>query len=190
MTLLALGCGGSPERVASAEQSVIRSERRLERVGESYNLSEQDIARMRVTVNDIVERARLAARDLEIAARDYEYATFSHYVTSEQLTRAAAAYQNAAETYSQIANLIVQLASSDRLLQAICGRSAGPTRYRGFLDAYGVTLDEKGIDHFLPRLLGQDDRGPLGLDGQPLDLPLPALNDLAKRAAQMLLCAK
>jgi hypothetical protein len=190
MTLLASGCGGSPDRVAIAEQSAMRSEQRLARADESYDLSEQDIARMRVAVNDIVERGRLAAHQLEMAARDYEYATFYHYMTSDQLTRAAAAYQNAAETYRQVATLIVQLASSERLLQAICGRTISTQRYRGFLDVYGVTLDEKGIDHLIPRLLGKEDRGPPGLEGPPLDVPLPVLNGLAKRAARMLLCAK
>jgi len=176
MTLLTLGCGTSDGRIANVERAMTRSEQTLARANKSYDWSKQDILRMRLAVNDVVERGRLAAQQLELAARDYEYAAVFHHVASVEFASAARNYDTAVGEYEMIASLIIHAASSRNFLRKLCGRSADAEGFGGLLGAYGGNLE-------------QDSRMGV-LEGEPLNLPLPVLKSLAERAARMLLCTK
>jgi hypothetical protein len=164
LTPLALGCHTPDARIASVEQSLTHSEQSLARAEKSYDSSERDIARLRATIDDMVTRWRLASQNLEMAARDYEYAAVYHHLSSDEFARAARNYEAAAAEYEVIATMLLRAASSKGLLRGICGQSGSP---QGF-DELGTMLEQGGE--------------------KPFNVPLPVLESLVRRAARMLLC--
>jgi len=187
LILTACGCAAARKRVVKVEHAVVKNERQLERINDSFDQSERDIFRMRVAVFELVDRGRVATQQLEIAAREFQMASVNHRLASHEFIRAAASYQDAADTYRQVASMIIQVASSERFLNALCKRPTGLDRYRSFLRAYGVKLDDRGIEQLIPRMLGKQDIVP---NETILELPLPVMNVLFKDAADILLCGK
>ena len=164
LTPLALGCYGPDTRIASVEQSLTHSEQSLDHVAKNYDLSERDIARLRATVDDMVARWRRASQNLEMAARDYEYAAVYHHLSSDEFERAARNYEMAAAEYEVIATMLLRAASSKGLLWDICGESGS---VQGFDELR--TMLEQGAE-------------------KPFNVPLLMLEALVRRAARMLLC--
>ncbi len=115
---------------------------------------------------------------------------FSLRAASHEFIRAAASYQDAADTYRQVASMIIQVASSERFLNALCKRPTSVDIYRSFLGAYGVQLDDKGSEQRISRMLGKQSIESTAPNKTIIELPLPAMNALVKRAAQMLLCGE
>ncbi len=142
----------------------MQSERSLDHVAKNYDLSERDIARIRAAIDDMVGRWRLASQNLEMAARDYEYAAVYHHLSSDEFARAARNYEMAAAEYEVIATILLRAASSKGLLRDICGQSGssqGSDELR--------TMLEQGAE-------------------KSFNLPLPMLEALVRRAARMLGC--
>lgn len=169
LTLFASGCGAADLRIRDAEQFVRNDEHLLARVDDSYDLSERDIARMRLAVDDIVAREHNAAQQLEMAAREYEYATVHYHLASNEFVRAARNYEIAAAEYEMVAAMIVRASSSNRLVRDLCGRST----------------NAEGVGEALVARRGNVERV---LEGQLLKLPLSVLKSIAGRAMRMLLC--
>lgn len=172
LTLLVSSCGAADPRINAVESFVVDNEQALARVGESYDLSERDVALLRAAVNDIVERERIAGERLEMAARDYEYATIHNHLAGHEFARAARKYKIAAVEYEQIASLIVRAASSGRVLDTLCKQ---PT---------------KDVRQLVPQIVGAPNVEQAARSAIPLELPLPVKNALVKRAIRMLLCEK
>jgi hypothetical protein len=121
LTLFASGCAGVDPRIHNAEQLVRGNARALARLDTSYDTSERDIAQLRLAVDDIVARERNAAKQLEMAAREYEYATVHYHLTSNELARAARNYEIAAAEYEMVATMLIRAASSKGLRRSLCG---------------------------------------------------------------------
>jgi hypothetical protein len=162
------GCTAVPERVVHVEHAVVKNEQRLVGINSSYDLSEQDLGRMRLSVFDLVERGRMVSQQLEMAAREYEYATAHYHLASNELARAARNYEIAAAEYEMVAALIVRVASSKNLIHSVCGRSADVDGLQELMAAYGVNTDS--------------------WDMKRSKMPLPALNELLTRAIKIILC--
>ena len=190
LILTACGCAAAPECVVKVEHAVVKNERQLERINDSYDQSERDIARMRVAVFELVDRGRVATQQLEIAAREFQMASVNHRLASHEFIRAAASYQDAADTYRQVASMIIQVASSERFLTALCKQPANVDRYRGFLKAFGVKLDDKSTEMLIPRMLSKQNIESAKPNETILELPLPVMNVLFRDAADILLCGK
>lgn len=188
LNLGAFGCSPVSERVVNVEHAAVRSEQRVERVKESYDLSEQNIARIRLSVFDLVEQGRFVSQQLEMAARDFQMAAVYNHLAGNDYIRAADSYQRAATTYRRIASLMILLASSERLLDVLCKQPTNVDRYRRMLAAFGVKLDGNEIAEMMPRLLAKQNVELAEPGKAPLELPLPVMNVLVKRAARMLLC--
>lgn len=184
------GCAAAPERVVKVEHAVVKNERQLVQIDESYDLSEQNLGRIRLSVFDLVERGRIVSQQLEQAAHDFQLAAMYNHLASNQFVRAAASFQRAANTYRQIASLIILAASSGRLLDVLCKQPTNTNRYRLMLGAFGVKLDDKNVEQLIPQILGKQRLEQRGPDQEPFELPLPAMNVLVKRATRMLLCEK
>ncbi len=188
LNLGAFGCSLVPERIVKIEHAVGRSEQRVERVKDSYDLSEQNVARIRLSVFDLVEQGRFVSQQLEMAARDFQMAAVYNHLAGNDYIHAANSYRRAATTYRRIASLIILLASSERLLDVLCKQPTNVDRYRGMLGALGVKLDGNEIAENMPRLLAKQNVELVEPGKAPLELPLPVMNVLVKRAARMLLC--
>lgn len=163
ITWFALGCGATDPRIQSVERGIARSEQTLASVDECYDLSERDIARIRADVFALVDRGRIVSEQLELAAREYEYAAMYNHLASDEFARAAQNYAIAAAEYEKIASLILRAASSKRLLRGLCGRAANMEG----LGAFGME----------------------GAGGSE-EVPLSVMKSLAERAARMLLCER
>lgn len=188
LTFGACGCASAPEPVVKVEHAVVKNEQQLERVRDSYDSSEQDIGRMRLSVFELVHRGRFVSEQLEMAAREFQMAAVYNHLASKGFIRAAASYQRAAETYRQVASLIIMLASSGRFLSALCKRPTSLDEYRSMLRVFDVEIDEQSVEQLIPRILGEPNGELAAPDQTSLELPLPVMDVLVKRAARMLLC--
>jgi len=187
----ACGCTAVPEPVAKVEHAVVQNEQQIERIKDSHDLSEQNIARMRLAVAALVDRGRIVSQHLEKAAYDFQMAAVKNHLANNDFVHAASSFQRAANTYRQIASLIILLASSGRFLDALCKQPMRVDRYHRMVRVFGVTLDEKNIEQLLPRILGTQNVDQVAPDEVPLELrelPLPVMNVLVKEATRMLLC--
>lgn len=141
----------------------------VERVKDSYDLSEQDLGRMRLSVFELVGRGRVVSEQLEMAACEFQLAAVYNHLASKDFIRAAASYQRAAETYRQAASLIILLASSGRFLDILCKRPTRIDEYRNMLRGFEVNLDEQSIEQLIPRILGKQNSEQAAPDKPPLD---------------------
>lgn len=191
LTLFASGCGAADLRIRDAERLVRNDEHVLARVDESYDSSERDIARMRLSVAALVDRGRIVSQQLEKAAYDFQMAAVKNHLANHDFVHAASSFQRAANAYRQIASLIILLASSSRFLDALCKQPMRVDRYHSMLRVFDLKLDDRNIEQFVPRILGKQNFEQVAPDEVPSELrelPLPVMNELVKEATRMLLC--
>ncbi|MDC0674421.1 hypothetical protein [Nannocystis radixulma] len=149
---LAFACGSPPP--PPGVQDVAQELAQLAR-GESQD--ELEIAALGERTTDLRLRAdriatqwRLAKRDFEQAAAQYDKAVDTGRQASEHFASAIEDFQRAEQRYRQTALLIVAIAASAQL----CASTASTRSFRAQLRAEGVDLTGQDIDHIWPRSLG------------------------------------
>jgi hypothetical protein len=193
LTMSVCGCTAVPKRVAKVEHAIVQNQQQLARIKDSYDLSEQNIARIRLSVSALVDRGRIVSQQLEKAACDFQMAAVKNHLANNDFVHAASSFQRAANTYRQIASLIILLASSGRFLDALCKQPMCVDRYHTMLGMFGVKLDQTDVEDIIPRIIGKqniEQVAPNEVPSELRELPLPVMNVLVKEATRMLLCEK
>lgn len=118
---------------------------------------QREVQGLRAGVEDVVTVWRQATRDLERAQADYRTARARARAAGAAHESARTSYDAAARSYRRAATLLIVVAATSAVGEAVCGSTMSTRAYRAELKARGVDLTGVDIDHVWPRALGGAD---------------------------------
>lgn len=120
-------------------------------------LTESEIKAIKSDVDDIIDLYNDAQEDYIKAASKWDTAKAMYKNTTDEYAKAAANYQTAAANYKKLSTMVIVMAASFTVGQAICASSMSTAQYRKSLEGSGVSLKGKHVDHIIPKKYGGAD---------------------------------